>query len=67
MTKIYPITTIGALKKLINNLPDNTDIDICNTGTTGFIDGPVELEINTYEEGEPYICLNIRAESGYHY
>lgn len=66
MTKTYPITTVGVLKEILKDLPNNAEIDICNTGSTGFIDSLVELEVNTWENSEPYICLNIKAESGFH-
>jgi len=63
--RTFKISTVGALKEALNDLPDDIEIDICSTGKTGFIDGDVELEINTWADAKPYVCLNICAESGY--
>lgn len=67
MTKTYPITTVGALKEALKDLPDDVEIDTYCTGSTGWIDGPLELEVNTWENSKPDIYINVKAESGFHY
>lgn len=67
MTTIYPITTVGALKEILKNLPDDVEIDSYGTGSTGYIDGPLELEVSIWEHSKPDICINVKAESSFHY
>lgn len=57
--------SVGVLKKLISDIPDDTTIDVWNIGDTGFVDG-CELEIITYEHLKTDININIKAESGFH-
>lgn len=57
--------SVGVLKKLISDIPDDCTIDIWDIGDTGFVDG-CELEIITYEHLRPDININIKAESGFH-
>lgn len=64
--KKHKITTVGALREFLKEIPDDVEIDICGTGNTGFVDG-VEFELTTWKDAVPYVALNIKAESGYHY
>lgn len=57
--------TVGMLKKIISDIPDDCEITVRDIGETGFIDG-TELEIITYEHLETEININIKAESGYY-
>ena len=57
--------SVGTLKKLISDIPDDCTIDVWDIGDTGFVDG-CELEIITYEHLGPDISINIKAESGFH-
>ena len=57
--------SVGVLKKLISDIPDECEIMVCDLGETGYVDG-CELEIITYENLEPDININIKAESGFH-
>ena len=57
--------SVGVLKKLISDIPDDCTIDVWNIGDTGFVDG-CELEIITYEYLRPDININIKAESEFH-
>ena len=57
--------TVGELKKVLANVPDNTIFDICSVGSTGFVDG-IEIEINTYESFPTDVAINVGAESGYY-
>ena len=57
--------TVGTLKKIISDIPDDCEITVWDSGETGFIDG-TELEIITYEHLETEININIKAESGYY-
>lgn len=59
--------TVGMLKKIISDIPDDCEITVWNAGETGFVDG-IELEILTYEHlpVKPDISINVKAESGYY-
>lgn len=57
--------SVGVLKKLISDIPDECEIMVWDLGDTGYVDG-CELEIITYENLEPDININIKAESGFH-
>jgi hypothetical protein len=57
--------TVGMLKKIISDIPDDCEITVWNSGETGFIDKS-ELEIITYENLNPDININVKAESGYY-
>ena len=57
--------SVGVLKKLISDIPDDCTIDVWNIGGTGVVDG-CELEIVTYEHLKPDININIKAESGFY-
>ena len=57
--------SVGVLKKLIRDIPDDCTIDVWDIGDTGFVDG-CELEIIIYEHLRPDININIKAESGFH-
>ena len=57
--------SVGTLKKLISDIPDDCTIDIWDIGDTGFVDR-CELEIITYDHLRPDISINIKAESGFY-
>lgn len=57
--------TIGTLKKIISDIPDECEISVWDVGRTGFVNN-CELEIIKYEILKPDININIEAESGYH-
>lgn len=57
--------TVGMLKKIISDIPDDCEITVWDIGKTGFVDG-TELEIITYEHLNTDININVKAESGYH-
>ena len=57
--------TIGKLKEIIRDIPNDSEINVWNVGETGFIDSS-ELEIITYENLEMEVNINVKAESGYH-
>lgn len=57
--------TVGMLKKIISDIPDDCEITVWNIGETGFVDKS-ELEIITYEHLETDISINVKAESGYY-
>lgn len=57
--------SVGVLKKLISDIPDDCTIDVWDIGDTGFVDG-CELEIITYEHLKTDININVKAESGYY-
>ena len=57
--------SVGVLKKLISDIPDDCTIDVWDIGDTGFVD-KAELEIITYEHLKTDININIKAESGYY-
>ena len=57
--------TVGMLKKIISDIPDDCEITVWDIGETGFIDG-TELEIITYENLKTDININVKAESGYY-
>ena len=57
--------SVGVLKKLISDIPDDCTIDVWNIGGNGVVDG-CELEIITYEYSRPDININIKAASGFH-
>ncbi len=57
--------SVGVLKKLISDIPDECEIMVWDLGDTGYVDG-CELEIITYENLEPDININIKAESRFH-
>ena len=57
--------SVGMLKKLISDIPDECKIMVCDSGDTGYVDG-CELEIITYENLNPDININIKAESGFY-
>ena len=57
--------SVGVLKKLISDIPDDCTIDVWDIGDTGFVDR-CELEIITYENLRPDININVKAESGWH-
>lgn len=57
--------TVGMLKKIISDIPDDCEITVWDIGKTGFVDKS-ELEIITYEHLKTDININIKAESGFH-
>ena len=57
--------TVGMLKKIISEIPDDCEITVWDIGDTGFVD-KTELEIITYENLETDININVKAESGYY-
>lgn len=57
--------TVGMLKKIISDIPDDCEITVWDIGTTGFVDKS-ELEIITYEHLNTDININVKAESAYH-
>lgn len=57
--------TVGMLKKIISDIPDDCEINVCDVGETGFVDG-TELEIVTYEYLKTDVSINVKAESGYY-
>lgn len=57
--------SVGVLKKLIGDIPDECEIMVWDLGDTGYVDG-CELEIITYENLKPDININIKAESGFY-
>lgn len=57
--------SVGVLKKLIGDIPNDCTIDVWDIGDTGCVDG-CELEIITYEHLRPDININIKAESGFY-
>ena len=65
VTEVFDITTVGALREALKNLPDDTEITVYNTGDTGMING-FNLEVNTWEESEPDVYINIKAESAFY-
>jgi len=56
--------TVGMLKKIISDIPDDCEINVWDVGKTGFVDG-TELEIITYEHLKTDVNINVKAESGY--
>ena len=57
--------TVGMLKKIISEVPDDCQITVWDIGNTGFVD-ECELEIITYEHLKTDININVKAESGYY-
>ncbi len=57
--------TVGMLKKIISEIPDDCEITVWDIGKTGFVD-KAELEIIHYEHLETDININIKAESGFY-
>ena len=57
--------TVGMLKKIISEIPDDCEITVWDIGDTGFVD-KTELEILTYENLETDININVKAESGFY-
>ena len=57
--------TVGMLKKIISEIPDDCKINVWDIGDTGFVD-KTELEILIYEHLETDININVKAESGYY-
>ncbi len=57
--------TIGMLKKIISDIPDESEINVWDIGNTGFVNN-CELEIINYENLKPDVNINIEAESGYY-
>lgn len=57
--------TVGMLKKIISDIPDDCKITVWDIGKTGFVDKS-ELEIITYRYLETDININVKAESGYY-
>lgn len=57
--------TVGLLKKIIEDIPDDCKINVWDIGDTGFVDD-CELEIIIYYTLQPDVNINIKAESGYH-
>lgn len=57
--------TVGVLKKIIEDIPDDREINVWDIGNTGFVDD-CELEIISYHNLQPDVNINIKAESGYH-
>ena len=57
--------TVGMLKKIISDIPDDCEITVWDIGKTGLVDG-TEWEIITYEHSETDININVKAESGYY-
>lgn len=57
--------TVGMLKKIISDIPDDCEINVWDVGKTGFVDG-TELEIITYEYLKTDVNINVKAESGYY-
>ena len=57
--------SIGMLKKIISDIPDECEIMVWDIGNTGFVDD-CELEIISYHNLQPDVNINIKAESGYH-
>ncbi len=70
MIEKIKITTVGELIDFLKDIPRDTEIDVENYGQTGWIDGAIEIEKTIYDKElgfNPNVCLNVRAESGYHY
>ena len=61
MTITHKLTTIGALRDFIRDIPD--DVKICITETGNGMVEDVELEINYWENAYPDVYLNIKAEN----
>ncbi len=59
-------TTIKKLKEFIKDLPDDAEIDIENTGESGFVT-KTEIEKTIFDNGEAMFTVKIGAESGYVY
>ena len=57
--------TIGMLKKIISDIPDECEINVWDIGSTGVVNN-CELEIIQYENLKPDVNINIDAESGYY-
>ena len=57
--------TVGMLKKIISEIPDDCEINVWDIGDTGFVD-KTELEILIYENLETDININVKAESGFY-
>lgn len=57
--------TVGMLKKIISDIPNDCEITVWDIGRTGFVDKS-ELEIITYENLKPDININVKAESEYY-
>ena len=58
-------TTIKELKEFIKDLPDDLEIDVECTGSTGFVEN-VELKKTIFDNKEAIFSVNIKAESGFH-
>ena len=57
--------TIGMLKKIISDIPDECEINVWDVGRTGFVNN-CELEIIKYEILKTDVNINIEAESEYY-
>lgn len=57
--------TIGDLRKLLKDIPDECEISVWDIGNTGFTD-LVELEVVKYDYSGIDININIKAESGFY-
>ena len=58
--------TVGMLKKIIGDIPDDCEITVWDIGNTGSVDD-CELEIISYHNLQTTdVNINIKAESGYH-
>jgi hypothetical protein len=55
--------SVGTLKKILEDIPDDCEITVCDVGRTGYVD-ECELEIIKYANFKTDVYLNISAESG---
>lgn len=52
--------TIGELREALKDLPDDTCVNVCNTGSTGRVMG-LTLDVKTTRKTAE-ICFNVEAE-----
>ena len=57
--------SVGTLKKILEDIPDDCEITVCDAGSTGYVDD-CELEIIKYENLKTDVYLTIKAESGFY-
>lgn len=60
------ITTVGELIDFLKDLPRDTEICVENYGNTGFQDGSLEIEKNLWDNFNPDVYINVKAESNYY-
>lgn len=62
---LYEIDTVGKLRELLKDVPDEAELSLDNSGDTGYING-AEMELVTYDNDQVDVYINVKAESGYY-